>query len=131
MKQRQHTTDQGVAYDRQDQLQQIESGLLQGERLYAVYDCKGVGTGFMAMTDRRVILQDKSFIGRHTAIISVPYTRIYEVAVVSDKSWAGQFFSSSSIAFRASSQVHEATFWTSEKAHHAHNLILWHVLQGQ
>ena len=122
-------TGQGPVYDRKDQLDQVYSGLLEGETVYAVYDAVGGGTGFLGMTDRRVIVQDKSFVGKKIALTSVPYSRITSVSVVSDKSWTGQFFSTSSIAITTSHGVHSVEFRGTEKAHHAHNLILWHVLR--
>ena len=122
-------TGQGPVYDRKEQLDQVYSGLLEGEAVYAVYDAVGAGTGFLGLTDRRVILQDKSFAGKKIALTSVPYSRITSVSVLSDKSWTGSFFSTSSIAIATSHTVHQVDFRGSEKAHHAHNLILWHVLR--
>jgi hypothetical protein len=122
-------TGQGPVYDRKDQLDQVMSGLLEGETVYAVYDAIGGGTGFLGLTDRRVILQDKSFVGKKIALTSVPYNRIQSVSVVSDKSWTGAFFSTSSIAISTSHTTHQVEFRGTEKAHHAHNLILWYVLR--
>ena len=78
-----------VVFDRQEQLKQIQSGLLDGEQVIAVYDAIGSGTGFLGLTDRRVIIQDKSFVGKKVAITSIPYSKITSVSVVSNKSWAG------------------------------------------
>lgn len=119
---------QGPVYDRKDQLEQVRSGLLEGEIIYAVYDATGAGTGFLAITDRRVILQDKSFTGKKIALTSIPYSRINSVSVLSDRSWTGSFFSSSSIAVATSHAVHLVEFRGADKAHHAHNLILWHMI---
>jgi len=77
-----------IPHDRPEQLQQVQSGLLQGETLYCVYDDKGVGTGYVALTDLRVIFQNKSllpeFPAHHnkTAIISVPYSQIASVSIL-------------------------------------------------
>ena len=87
-----------IVFDRQEQLTQIQSGLLPGEQVIAVYDAIGAGTGFIGLTDRRVIIQDKSFVGKKVALTSIPYSKITSVSVVSNKSWAGSFFSSGSIA---------------------------------
>jgi hypothetical protein len=122
-------TDQDPVYDKKDQLQQVRDGLLEGETVYAVYDAVGAGTGFLGITDRRVILQDKSFVGKRFALTSVPYSRITSVSVVSDKSWGGAFFSTSSIAITTSQGIHEVEFRGSDKAHHAHNLVLWHMVR--
>jgi hypothetical protein len=76
-------------FDNKGQYKQIESGLLDGEQIIAVYDAVGVGTGFIGLTTRRVIVQDNSFVGKRVAITSIPYSKIHSVSVVSNKSWAG------------------------------------------
>ncbi|TDD50846.1 hypothetical protein E1286_11635 [Nonomuraea terrae] len=63
--------NQSVPYDKQEQLQQIQSGLMQNEQIIAVYDAIGAGTAFLGLADRRVIIQDKSFIGKKVAITSM------------------------------------------------------------
>ena len=44
-----------IQFDKQDQLAKIQAGLMPGEALFAVYDGKGTGTGFIGLTDLRVI----------------------------------------------------------------------------
>ncbi|HLU46052.1 MAG TPA: PH domain-containing protein [Natronosporangium sp.] len=114
-------------HDRPDQLQQIQSGLMEGERILAVYDAIGVGTGFIGLTDRRVILQDTSFVGKKVAITSIPYSRITSVSVVSNKSWAGSFFSTGSIAIHVGPRTYEVDFRGTEKSQYVHNLILHYI----
>ncbi|ASU84235.1 hypothetical protein CDO52_16820 [Nocardiopsis gilva YIM 90087] len=123
-------TNADVAYDRPEQLQQIQSGLMPGERILAVYDAIGVGTGFIGLTDRRVIIQDKSFAGQKVAITSIPYHRITSVSVLSNRSWAGSFFSSGSIAINVGTQVYEVDFRGENKSHHVHNIILHYLTAG-
>jgi hypothetical protein len=118
---------QQVPYDRKDQLDQILSGLLPGETVLAVYDAIGTGTGFLGLTDRRVIIQDKSFVGKKIAITSIPYSRISSVSVVSNKSWAGSFFSTGSIAIHVGTHTYEVDFRGDQKSRHAHNLILHYI----
>ena len=121
-----------VIHDRGDQLRQVQGGLLDGERLYAVYDAKGGGTGFVALTDRRVILQDKSFVGKREAIVSVPYSRIASVAVLSNASVIGGFFGSSAIVLTTNAgSHHEVEFRGTDKARHAHDLVLWHLTRPE
>jgi len=72
-------------------------------------------------------VRDKSFVGKKIALVSIPYSKITSVAVVSNKSWARSFFSSSSIAVIAGPHVHEVEFRGQDKAHHVHNVILWHI----
>lgn len=114
-------------YDRKEQYNQIASGLLQGEQIIAVYDAIGTGTGFIGLTDRRVIIQDRSFVGKKFAITSFPYSRVTSVSVVSNKSWGGQFFSTGAIAIHVGNQTYEVEFRGSDKAHHVHNVILHYM----
>ncbi|MFC4605914.1 hypothetical protein [Rhodococcus kronopolitis] len=111
-------------FDKSEQLQQVQHGLLDGESIIAVYDCTGAGTGFIGLTTLRVVIQDKSFVGKRTAITSIPYRNVRSVSFVSNKSWAGEFFSSSSIAITAGPDTFEADFRGLEKALHAHAVIL-------
>ena len=83
------------------------------------------GTGFVGVTDKRLILQDKSFVGKNVAITSIPFKQIRTVSMVSNKSWAGGFFSSSSVAIDVGGTSHIAEFRGQDKARHIHNLILW------
>jgi hypothetical protein len=110
-----------IVYDHKEQFQQVTTGLLPGETVIAVYDAIGAGTGFLGLTDRRVIIQDKSFVGKRVALTSV--------SVVSNKSWAGPFFSSGSIAINVGQQVYEMDFRGEQKSHHVHNVILHYITQ--
>jgi len=116
-------------FDRREQLELVQDGLLDGEEVLAVYDCIGAGTGFVGLTTKRVILQDKSFVGKRVALTSVPYRHVRSISVVSNKSFAGKFVSSSSLAIDTGGTVHEADFRGEDKAHQAHHLILWHITQ--
>jgi hypothetical protein len=116
-----------VVFDKSDQLRQIESGLLDGEQVIAVYDAIGTGTGFIGLTSKRVIVQDKSFVGKRVALTSIPYSKITSVSVVSNKSWAGNFFSSGSIAIHVGTHTYEVDFRGDQKAHHVHNVILHYI----
>lgn len=114
-------------YDKKEQFDQVASGLLRDERIIAVYDAVGAGTGFMGLTDRRVMVQDTSFVGKNVAIVSIPYDKITSVAVLSNKSWVGAFFSTSSIAVNVSDRSYIMEFRGTDKAHHAHNVILHRI----
>jgi Bacterial PH domain len=114
-------------FDKKEQLQQIQTGLLEGESIIAVYDAVGAGTGFIGLTTHRVIIQDKSFVGKRVAITSIPYSKITSVSVVSNKSWAGNFFSTGSIAINVGTHTYEIDFRGDQKSHHVHNVLLWHM----
>lgn len=121
-----NATDQTatISFDKQDQVDKIQAGLLPGESIIAVYDSKGGGTGFIGLTNRRVVLQDNGFIGRKVALTSFPYSKINAVSFVSDKSMLGKLASSSSIAVSVGSATYEIEFRGQEKAKHAHDVIL-------
>jgi hypothetical protein len=46
-------------FDNKGQLDRIAAYCIPGEAIYAVFDCKGKGTGFVGITDRRVIFYDQ------------------------------------------------------------------------
>jgi hypothetical protein len=119
-----------IQFDKQDQLAKIQSGLTPGEALFAVYDGKGTGTGFIGLTDRRVIIQDNSFVGGKIALTSLPYKRIQSVSFVSDKSMFGKFASSSTVAISVGGSNFEVEFRGEEKARHAHDVILHYVMNS-
>jgi hypothetical protein len=124
---------QQPAFDRDDQLKLIQTGLQEDEQLFAVYDEKGFGTGFVAVTDRRLIVQNPGFIHLGTgrkkvATISLPYSRIVEVGLLSDRSFLGTFFSTAEVYVRTSAgDVHAAQFRSPEKAKYVHDLILHYI----
>jgi hypothetical protein len=120
-------------FDRPDQLQKIEAALLQDEQIHAVYDMKGGGTGFMGITTSRVIVYDKAYLRSTAALVSIPYSRIATVAAQDQHGLlAGRgFFSTSTLILHLSGGTHYTfEFRGNDKAIHAHNLILWHILRA-
>ena len=90
---------EGPTFDKLEQLRKIEAALLPDEQVWAVFDMKGGGTGFVGITTRRVIVYDKSFLRKMKAVVSIPYSRIHTVAAEDDASvLTGRgFFSSSKV----------------------------------
>ena len=119
-------------FDKREQLQKIEAALLPNEQILAVYDMKGGGTGFVGVTSQRVIVYDKAFARRHKSIISIPFARITSIAAEDESGLlTGRgFFGGSKLEMRVSSESFEFEFRGSDKAHHAHNLILGGMLHG-
>ncbi|MDQ1292637.1 MAG: hypothetical protein QG608_517 [Actinomycetota bacterium] len=117
-----------VVYDKRDQLEKVESVLLPGETVHAVYDAVGAGTGFLGLTDLRILFQDNSFVGRRIALTSVPYGRINSVSFVSDKSIFGKLVATSIISVAVGGENHEVEFRGHEKARHAHDIILGRIV---
>ena len=114
-------------FDKKEQLEQIQSGLMDGEQIIAVYDAIGTGTGFLGMTSHRLVIQDKSLSGKRTAVTSIPYSAITTVSAVSAKSLRGGFFSSGEIAIQVGSVGYDVEFRGHEKAHHVHDVVLQRI----
>lgn len=121
---------QEVIFDKQDQLDKVWGWILPGETLYAVYDCKGAGTGFIGITDRRIIFYDKRFIGKKKAMVTVPHSQVAAVSS-EDKSnlLTGRgFFSSSTIGIHTTGNAYyEFEFRGADKAHEAYQFIMPHL----
>ncbi|HXM58915.1 MAG TPA: hypothetical protein VOB72_26175 [Candidatus Dormibacteraeota bacterium] len=118
-------------YDRQEQLEKVEAGLLEGEQIFAVYDLKGGGAGFLGITSRRLIVYDRTYLIDRQAMVSIPYSRIVSVAAEDHPNpLVGRgFFSSSRLVLALSGdRQYELEFRGADKALNAHNLILWHML---
>ena len=58
---------EGMIVDKKEQLEKIESICLPDETILAVFDLKGGGTGFLGITDKRIIFYDKAFLSRKKA----------------------------------------------------------------
>ena len=67
--------------DKTEQLEQIEGVCLPDETIRAVFDLKGRGTGFLGITDKRIIYYDRAFLKSKKALVSIPHDRIASVAV--------------------------------------------------
>ena len=120
--------EQQTTYDKKDQLQKITALLLGGEALRAVYDLKGGGTGFIGITDWRIIYMDKAFLRKKKAIVSIPYGQITSVASKDD---GGIVFKSSELMITgAGMEPKEFEFRSNDKAHHAYQLIITGMLRS-
>ncbi len=119
-----------IYYDKKDQLQIVQNSLLPDETVFAVYDGKDVGTGFIGLTDRRVILQDNSFAGGRVAVTSIPYGKIVAISYASNASVFGRFTEETTVAIHTSHGTYEILLRGSEKAKHTHDVILHYVVHG-
>ena len=114
-----------TAFDNQAQLDRIKAYIIEGELLYAVYDCKGAGTGFVGVTDRRVIFYDQgTFMNKTKKMISIPFNRVIGVASADE----GLLFKSSEITLLTAAGNFQFEFRGSEKAHWVYKHILNQIL---
>jgi hypothetical protein len=119
----------GAEYDQKAQLEQIVPWLLERETLYAVYDCKGSGTGFVAITDKRLLFYDKEFMQRRKALTSVPYSKITAVSSVDEG--RGLWGATSELVIKTGSEEYEFEFRGGDKAQRAYTLIMTELLQSE
>jgi hypothetical protein len=115
---------QQVDYDNKSQLERIQGGLIPGETLYAVYDMKGGGTGFIGITDRRLIIQDEGKVRKRRSLISLPYSRI---TMISSADEGGMLRKTSELTVFAGSQEFEFEFRSGDKAERAYTFIVQHM----
>lgn len=117
-----------VDFDKMEQLEKTQADLIPGEILYAVYDMKGGGTGFLGITDRRLIIQDHAFLRKSKSMVTIPFSKVSAVAAED----SGKIvFGSSKLTICAGSQTYDFEFRSNEKAHRAYRLILQQTLQGE
>ncbi len=115
---------QQVDFDDRGQLERIQGGLITGETLYAVYDLKGTGTGFIGITDRRLIIQDEGRVRKRRSLISIPYSKITMLASADE---GGIIRKTSELSVYVGSQEFELEFRSSDKAERAYSLIIQHL----
>lgn len=70
-----------VRCDDEGQLEQIQTYVIPGETLHAVFDCQGRGAGFVGITDQRVIFRDYGVLLHKRVMVSVPYNRVVGAAI--------------------------------------------------
>lgn len=123
-------TTQDITFDKQDQLQAIQAVVLPSERLFAVYDLKGAGTGFLGITNKRLVFYDKALFGnnRRKAMTSIPFSKITVVSAVDE---GGLISKTSELAVAAGSEHYEFEFRGADKAQNAYKLIMTELLQPE
>lgn len=118
-----------VEFDQKMQVDQIYPFLLDDEKIHAVYDCKGAGTGFVGITNKRLIFYDKAFMMKRKALVSVPYSKVTSVASVDEG--RGLFGATSELVVKAGSEAYAFEFRGGDKAQKAYKFIMAELLQGE
>jgi hypothetical protein len=115
-----------TVFDNRFQYERIAAYILPGETLYAVYDCKGAGTGFVGITDQRVIFFDQEVIsvGKHKAMVSIPYNQVIGVAASDD----GVIFRTSEIVLITAAGRFKFEFRGADKALWTYRFIMSQIL---
>ena len=118
--------------DKKEQLEKIEGICLPDETIQAVFDLKGAGTGFLGITDKRIVYYDKAFLKSRKALVSIPYSRIASVASEDSKGFIikkGFFVSDTLIISPTGLEPKTFEFRGGDKAHKAHDAIMRHLLE--
>lgn len=121
-----HTADAEI--DNKGQFEQIQPWLMDHERLYAVYDLKGSGTGFLAITNFRLLFFDREFMRKRKALTSVPFSKITAVSSIDE---GGLFRSTSELVIKTGSEAYEFEFRGGDKAQRAYKFIMQELLQHE
>ena len=111
--------------DNGDQLRKVEEYLVADERVLAVLDMRGGGTGFLGITDRRIIFYDRAFLGQRKAMVSIPFSKISAVASEDEEGLLTRgFFGSSVLTIRVGGDAYDFEFRGADKAHTAYQLTI-------
>lgn len=114
-------------FDKKDQLDRVKAYLIGGESIYAVFDCKGGGTGFVGITDQRVIFYDQAFFTKMKSMVSIPYNRVIGIASADE----GMIFAKSTITLLTSAGNYSFEFRGGDKAHAAYSYIMNQILNEE
>jgi hypothetical protein len=121
--------EETALFDKRDQLEKLEGVLLADEECQACFDLKGAGTGFLGITDRRLVVFDKQYLGKGKALVTLPFREIVTIAASDNDRMGRGFFGSSLLSVTArNGKEYSFDFRTSEKAHAAYSMLLEHVL---
>ena len=67
-------------FDKKDQYERIMEYVLPSENVYAVFDCRGGGTGFIGITDKRIMWYDQGVLIKSKTMVSIPYNKVIGIA---------------------------------------------------
>lgn len=111
--------------DNKKQLERIQKHIIKNEVLYAVLDLKGIGTGFIGITDKRVIFYDQGFLSKKKSIVSIPIEKITAVASADD----GILIPTNELTLITPAGNFTFDFLGPDKSHYAYQLILTVILK--
>ncbi len=111
-------------YDMANQYVRIEAYTIPGESIYLVLDCKGIGTGFVGITDQRLIFHDEGVLFGKKTMVSIAYNQVVGVASTDD----GTIFTTSEISLITGAGNFTFEFRGADKAHAAYAFIMNQLL---
>jgi hypothetical protein len=116
-------------FDKQDQHDRLAQLLIPGETMWMVLDCFGSGTGFIGITDRRLMFMDSSWRKTKNVIVSVPLDRVHAVGI----SLAAGFFTkgTGTLSIQAGDDDWTFAFRNQDKTKLAYQLLMSLVLNRE
>ena len=120
-----------IIVDKKEQLEKIEDFCLPDEVIRAVFDLKGAASGFIGVTDKRIIFYDKAYMKSQKAMVSIPYSRISTVGSEDNKGFLVKkgFFVTDKLTISGLGFDDKTfEFRGGDKAHQAHNIIMEYLL---
>jgi hypothetical protein len=111
-------------YDNKGQYDRIAAYCIPGETIYAVFDCKGKGTGFVGITDRRVIFYDQGVFSSKKSMISIPFNQVIGISSAD----SGMIWQTSEITLITAAGKFDFEFRGGDKAHQAYAYIMGQIL---
>lgn len=111
-------------YDVKSQYDRVVTYLIPGEKLAGVLDCKGGGSVFVGITDRRLIFYDQGILMKKKSMVSIPYNQVIGVASADE----GMIFTSSELVLITAAGKYSFEFRGSDKAHWAYSYIMTQIL---
>jgi hypothetical protein len=114
-------------YDNESQYKRIVACTIPNETVHAVYDCKGGGTGFVGITDQRVIFYDQGFLTKKKSIVSIPYNQVVGVAF-SDEGGGFLFGQSSELTLITAAGKFTFEFFSTGRVQSAYQYIIGQIL---
>ena len=118
-------------YDREDQYKQIAPMILPDETLFAVFDCKGAATGFVGITNKRLLFYDRVFLKKRKALVSIPYRMVTAVGSVDQGRGIFSISASSELVVKSGNDEYEFEFRGGDKGQKAYELIMREMLQSE
>lgn len=116
-----------TTFDRHNPLNQVKMWLLPAEELVAVFDCKGTTTGFVAITDQRILFYDKGITRKKKALTSVPFSRVTSVSSIDQ---GGVLRVSNELTIKVANEEFEFVFQRSDTAQRVYQLIMEGLLHS-
>jgi hypothetical protein len=109
-----------------DELETLRGNIFNGESVDGVFRGKSPGIRLLVVTNRRLMLVDKSMFDDHTALVSVPLKGVSSVSVLIGEDDSVQTASTVGIAMLGGK--YQVLCSTAEEARQLHDMLIWALI---